>query len=194
MVICACAGGCNHLTCRQCHYEFCWTCRRDWKGHNDFYQCNKFKKDAEKNTKPGSKKKKESTKEREAREKETSRLALERYLHYYHRYQVHDKSREFERKIREEALARMRELTQSDSTWLGVQYISKAAEQLILCRSMLKYSYIYAYYMFEEVSAARHLFEYLQQDLELTTEELSGALLSVSSFPLLNLLYTHPQY
>lgn len=36
-----------HMTCRQCHHEFCWLCMGDWKIHNDrtggFYSCNLYK-------------------------------------------------------------------------------------------------------------------------------------------------------
>ena len=27
--------GCNHMTCRLCHHEFCWLCSQNYSGHND---------------------------------------------------------------------------------------------------------------------------------------------------------------
>jgi len=88
----------------------------------------------------------------------------------------HDKSRQFEQQIRESSKKKMTEMQETDATWVGVQFISKAAEQLILCRSALKSSYIYAYYLPD--GPAKYLFEYLQKDLEETAEELSAALAS----------------
>eukprot|EP01130_Rhizamoeba_saxonica_P016476 TRINITY_DN7624_c0_g1_i2.p1 TRINITY_DN7624_c0_g1~~TRINITY_DN7624_c0_g1_i2.p1 ORF type:complete len:560 (-),score=138.66 TRINITY_DN7624_c0_g1_i2:32-1672(-) len=35
-------GGCNHMTCRQCRYEWCWMCMKVWKGHTDYYSCSKY--------------------------------------------------------------------------------------------------------------------------------------------------------
>jgi len=43
-------GGCNHMVCSFCQFEFCWVCMEDWKKfhsaeHNTggFYQCNRYK-------------------------------------------------------------------------------------------------------------------------------------------------------
>lgn len=34
--------GCNHMTCRLCHHEFCWLCFQNYHGHRD-QLCNKLK-------------------------------------------------------------------------------------------------------------------------------------------------------
>jgi len=42
-------GGCNHMTCRQCSYEWCWFCLKVWKGHSDYYTCTRYEKIQKKN-------------------------------------------------------------------------------------------------------------------------------------------------
>jgi ariadne-1 len=37
-------GGCNHMNCRQCSHEWCWMCMKTWKGHEDYYTCNRYEK------------------------------------------------------------------------------------------------------------------------------------------------------
>ena len=59
-------GGCNHMTCRKCKYEFCWICEGPWSEHgNSWYNCNRF----------------DETKSKSKDSKTNSRVSLERYLH-----------------------------------------------------------------------------------------------------------------
>ncbi|KYQ89801.1 ariadne-like ubiquitin ligase [Tieghemostelium lacteum] len=174
-------GGCMHITCAKCTHEWCWMCQRSWKGHNDFYVCNRFQK--EKESKRflffGKLKKKESTEEEE---KKASLQELERYLHYYERFINHENSRKLERVIREEAMRKMEELEKANSTWAEVQFIEKGIDQLLDCRNILKFTYIFAFFSFQNssqvqrVETAKELFEFLQEDLEKTTEKLSELL------------------
>jgi len=57
------------------------------------------------------------------------------------------------------------------SSWIDVQFLKQAVEQLIECRRVLKYTYIYAYYVTDKREL--ELFEFLQQQLEKSTEALS---------------------
>lgn len=161
-------GGCNHMTCRQCKHEYCWICAKDWKGHNDFYTCNRYQKKS-------SKEEKKSTKKSSRKERELQRLAmrkaLEKYLHYYSRFTNHTRSSELER-VREKALIKMQEIQETEATAAEVLFIKQASDCLIVCRSVLKYSYVLHYYM-DENDPQRDLLEYLQEDLEKTVEQLS---------------------
>jgi len=143
-------------------------CLRDWKGHNDFYTCNRYLKSQKKSEKKKSKKSKTRD------QKELHRQALERYLHFYSRYLNHDKSRAFE-KIREDAHNKMRQLQETEATNAEVQFIAAAADKLQECRLALKYSYVVGYYL-PESHPSKALFEYLQENLEKTTEQLTEAL------------------
>jgi len=103
------------------------------------------------------------------------RAALERYLHYFHRYHSHEQSKKFEQTLRQAAVAKMVSIQNTDeSRWIDVQYIDTATEQLIECRRTLKYTYVFAFYMV--TGPEKNLFEYLQAELEKTTEQLSGLL------------------
>eukprot|EP01119_Soliformovum_irregulare_P017106 TRINITY_DN5031_c0_g2_i1.p1 TRINITY_DN5031_c0_g2~~TRINITY_DN5031_c0_g2_i1.p1 ORF type:complete len:607 (-),score=164.31 TRINITY_DN5031_c0_g2_i1:116-1936(-) len=175
-------GGCNHMTCRQCKHEWCWVCVRPWKGHNDFYNCNKFMKTEKKRSGFFSRKsKREKIKEREA-EREKTRLQLERHIHYFERYSNHSHSIELEKQIRTRALTKVSELSMEATTSSELAYILEGTEELIECRNVLKYTYVFAFFL-PESGPSTDFFEYLQQDLEMTTEQLSEILETQGSGP-----------
>mmetsp|Transcript_45854 Transcript_45854/g.73762 ORF Transcript_45854/g.73762 Transcript_45854/m.73762 type:complete len:423 (-) Transcript_45854:155-1423(-) len=151
--------GCNHMTCQFCKHEFCWVCMGPWSDHGNhtggFYKCNKYNPHLQKN-------------------KDESKAELDRFLHYYQRYHNHDQARKFAKKQIEIAEKRMADLyTKGEETpqWQSVQFLRKSTVQVLECRRVLKYTYVYGYYCHD--AKERELFEFLQEDLEKATEKLS---------------------
>lgn len=152
--------GCNHMHCNMCKFDFCWICLGKWADHGantgGFYQCNKYD--------PNSGKKHEEDISQAKRD-------LDRYIHYYKRYQGHDSALKFANKQREQAEARMTDLQKKGGKgWIDVQFIMEAVEQVIECRRVLKYTYAYAFQMPD--GPRKQLFEYSQGLLEANTEKL----------------------
>ena len=158
--------GCNHMTCQRCKYEFCWICMGDWTEHGantgGYYKCNKYDPN---NTSPSDDQSDAAKAKRE----------LDRYLHYYKRYHAHAEAQKFARKQLKETEARMVLLQEStdDAKWTDVEFLKTANEQLVECRRVLKYTYVYAYYLTPSSTMQKERFEYHQEMLEKFTENLS---------------------
>ncbi|KAJ1800585.1 hypothetical protein LPJ59_000981 [Coemansia sp. RSA 2399] len=152
-------GGCNHMTCRECHYDFCWICMGPWNEHGQqFYNCNRFNEDSSKGA-------------RESVSK--ARLSLERYIHYYTRYNNHEQSAKLARKLLATTEKNMEQMQRELAlSWIEVQFLRDAVDVLSMCRETLKWTYVLAYYMAS--SNQKIIFEDNQSDLEMATELLNG--------------------
>lgn len=153
--------GCNHMTCRMCKHDFCWICMGNWADHGQntggFYKCNRFM--------PAEVKSIISAIDK-------AKAELDRYLHYYQRYHGHDSALKFAAAQRAQAEARMVEQQEAQkSSWIDVQFLKQAAEQVIDCRRVLKYTYVLGYFL-KDGSVEKQLFEHHQEMLEKNTEKL----------------------
>lgn len=158
-------GGCNHMKCQKCTFEFCWICFGDWAMHQSAYwKCNRYDpKEVEQV------KKKKSDKQ----------ASLSRYLHFYKRFCVHQTSIQGDQKTLRSVYRCMflymkaqRASTTRSVSWNDVQYLSDAIRSLSSGRKTLMWTYAFAFYL--ERSNFAEIFEGMQDYLTKTVEDLSS--------------------
>mmetsp|Transcript_27531 Transcript_27531/g.41201 ORF Transcript_27531/g.41201 Transcript_27531/m.41201 type:complete len:587 (+) Transcript_27531:18-1778(+) len=146
-------GGCNHMTCRKCKYEFCWICMKNWNSH---INCNTFTSKDGDDPSDGT--------------MADSKRELERYLHHYERYQAHNMAQQVAEKAKQKFIDD--ELGNRSSP---NAFLKDAHDQLVECRRVLKYTFSFAYLNMTDASndVEKRTFEYHQGMLERFTENLS---------------------
>ena len=163
--------GCNHMKCQKCAHDFCWICLAPWSEHNQetggYYKCNRFETG-------------KAVKVTDS-DAEQAKAELERYLHFYQRFHGHDDALKYARKARADAESRMIDTKDSSTNgstsagnWLDVQFLRQAADLVIECRRLLKYTYVLGYFLKDDIPE-KVLFEHQQEMLEKNTERLQEA-------------------
>jgi len=146
-----------HMTCQKaaggCGHEFCWLCRKNWRGHS---ACNRSEEIIN-----------------EEMKSEQAKTELDYYMWNFHRYDSHHKALLIADKQKQNS----KEKAELLSTQLGVplkdcDFLQEATIQLLENRRVLKYSYILAFYL-PRKGSLRNLFEHYQTDLESYTNILS---------------------
>lgn len=125
-------GGCNHMACSSCKYEFCWICGGDWKPHgSNFYQCTIYENDDLKN---------------KSNVEDVSKT-LKRYTFYYRMFNEHEVSAKLDWQLGQTVGSKVKHLQENIGvSWIEGQFLTESLRTLNEGRTALKWSFAVAFY------------------------------------------------
>lgn len=132
-------GGCNHMVCSSCKYEFCWICEGDWAPHgNSFYQCTLYKNDDNNNNNNNSTNTNSIT---------DINKSLKKYTFYYKMFNEHEVSAKLDWKLGQNVGNKVKELQEKlGISWIEGQFLTDSIRMLNEGRTALKWSFAVAFY------------------------------------------------
>lgn len=153
-MVCSKAGGCGH--------EFCWLCLGEWASHGTstggYYQCNIYDKQS-----------KEGKHADEERSRAKAKHALDKYMFYFERFMDHDRGMRLTVTEEQDIEGKVQRLHDEHGfAIIELQFLYDALRQVRACRRVLKWTYVYGYYL--DDCSEKNLFEYLQKNLEEKTD------------------------
>ncbi|CAG9460558.1 unnamed protein product [Pedinophyceae sp. YPF-701] len=168
-------AGCMHMNCSQCRYEFCWLCLQDWSKHGEgtggFYNCNMYEE-----------RRRQGEFSKEERMKKGAQRALDRWVHYFERYDFHTRgSRSWQEELAKRSMRKISENTATPESQL--KFKAEVGAMLAECKRVLKWTYCYGYWTWgvqdpeegavpEALQQRRAFFEFNQGFAELLCEKL----------------------
>lgn len=158
--------GCNHMICPKaggCGYDFCWLCLGEWSKHGTatggYYQCNIYDKQA-----------KDGKHVEEEQTRAQAKHSLDKYIFFFERFMNHDRGTKLTVTQEDETDNKVRTLHDKYGfEVIELQFLYDALRQVRACRRVLKWSYVYGYYL-EDAGPEKNLFEHLQKHLEEKTD------------------------
>ena len=184
--------GCHHMTCRVCKHEWCWLCGDLWSKHSKqtggFYSCNRFRgnnespqdrvteaPEEETSNQAHSSSSRSRNRDRQVQQsgvKNTENiaairrrgLAMDKFLHYYSRFEAHFSSLHIERRYLDKTQLRIGHLERASQFErrksggggggggggddVGFQWLHQAILELVKNRLVLSASYAFACFEF----------------------------------------------
>lgn len=125
-------GGCNHMVCSSCKYEFCWICEGPWAPHGkNFFQCTMYK----------------NNEDNKSKNPQDANKTLKKYTFYYRLFNEHEVSAKLDWNLGQTLGTKVHALQERIGiSWIDGQFLSESLKVLNEGRTVLKWSFAVAYY------------------------------------------------
>lgn len=145
------------MICKICFHEFCWLCKGNWTEHGDrtggYYSCNRY--DPLKHDTPD------------------LDLRFGKYVHHFQRFTYHTNAGKVAENRGEDIKMREPHKEPDEEPW-DRAFLYDVLDLVLICRHVLKHTYVFGFFL--EEGKEKELFEFLQEDLEKSTEHLTELL------------------